>query len=65
MAVPAWRAVYDLVVRPHFWGKTPHGEADRNLPPWFAVMVGGQFKSDRRWLPESLQPRRLFRLRSR
>jgi cellulose synthase/poly-beta-1,6-N-acetylglucosamine synthase-like glycosyltransferase len=30
--IAAWRALYGLIVRPHFWAKTAHGQSTRDTP---------------------------------
>jgi cellulose synthase/poly-beta-1,6-N-acetylglucosamine synthase-like glycosyltransferase len=30
--IAAWRALYGLIVRPHFWAKTAHGQSSRDTP---------------------------------
>jgi cellulose synthase/poly-beta-1,6-N-acetylglucosamine synthase-like glycosyltransferase len=30
--IAAWRALHGLIVRPHFWAKTAHGQSTRNTP---------------------------------
>ncbi|MEO1067074.1 MAG: glycosyltransferase family 2 protein, partial [Pseudomonadota bacterium] len=34
LALPAWRALIQLITKPHLWEKTPHGTEARGMVPW-------------------------------